>query len=159
MKTHSSRRKFIKRSAIAGCAVLMSGKLSAFSFPEDKIPDPQKLNYCGYTCPEDCQFLEASVKKDDKLKKVAFETWKIKERYGLEFDPKTSFCYGCKNKDKPAGIVLMNCTVRACTIEKKHDACIQCKKLKTCDKDLWTRFPEFHKSVLEMQKTYLEAKG
>jgi len=159
MKTNSNRRQFLKNSTLAGCTLLISGKLSAFSFREDKIPDPKKLNYCGYTCPKDCQFLEASVKNDEELKKKAFETWKIKERYGLDFDPKTSVCFGCKNEDKPAGVVLANCTVRACAIEKKYDACIECKELKNCDKDLWTRFPDFHESVIKMQKAYPEAKS
>lgn len=137
----------------------MVGKISAFSFPEDKIPDPKKLNFCAYTCPENYQFLEASVKNDTELKKKAFETWKIKERYNVDFDPKTSFCFGCKNKDKPVGVVMSNCTVRACAIEKKHDACIQCKELTTCDEGLWTRFPEFHKSVIKMLATSLESKA
>lgn len=159
MKTNSNRRQFIKSSTIAGCTMLISGRLSAMSFPEDKVPNPKELNYCGYTCPKDCQFLEASVKNDTELKKKAYETWKIKERYNVDFDPKTGFCFGCKNKEKPAGVVMTNCTVRSCAIEKKHDACIQCKELKTCDKDLWTRFPQFHDSVIKMQKTYLEAKG
>ncbi len=159
MKTQSNRRNFIKGTAIASCTLLLSGKLSAFTFPEDEIPNPKELNYCGYKCPKDCQFLEASVKNDTELKKKAYETWKIKEHYNIDFDPKTSFCFGCKNEDKPAGVVMSNCTVRACAIEKKHDACIQCKELKTCNKDLWTRFPDFHKSVEKMQDSYLSAKS
>ena len=158
MTTQSNRRRFIRASAIAGC-IMISGKLSAFSFPEDKVPDPKKLNYCGYTCPDNCQFLEATVKNDTELKKKAFETWKLDERYGVSFDEKTAFCWGCKTKDKPAGAVVSNCTVRACAVEKKYDSCIQCKELKTCEKDLWKRFPEFHKSVIKMQKTYLETKA
>lgn len=158
MKTQLNRRLFIKNSSTASCALLLSTTLSAFSYPEDEIPDPQKLNYCGYTCPENCQFLEASIKNDNELKKKAFETWHIKERYNVDFDPKTSFCFGCKNEDKPVGVVMKNCSVRSCAIAKNHDACIQCKHLKTCDKDLWTRFPDFHKGVLKMQVTYFEAK-
>lgn len=159
MKANSDRRQFILNSSLVGCTLLISGKLSAFSFPEDEIPDPKKLNYCGYKCPKDCQFLDASIKNDTELKKKAYETWKIKERYNVDFDPKTSFCFGCKNKEKPAGVVMTNCTVRTCAIDKDHDACIECKELKTCTKDLWTRFPEFHKAVIKMQVTYLEAKA
>lgn len=158
MKSKSNRRQFIKGSAILGCSLLISGKLSAFTFPEDKVPDPKKLNYCGHTCPKDCPFKVATVKNDTDLKKKAYETWKIKERYGHDFDPKTSFCWGCKTPNKPAGVVMTSCTVRACAIEKEYDSCIQCKKLKTCDKDIWSRFPSFHESVLKMQKTYFVAK-
>lgn len=159
MKTNSSRRQFLRNNSVLGCTLLISGNLSAFSFPQDEIPDPKKINFCGYTCPKDCQFLVATLKNDTELKKKAYETWKIKEHYNLDFDAKTTFCYACKTKDKPAGVVLSNCTVRSCAIEKKHDACIECKELKTCDKDLWTRFPDFHKSVIKMQETYLEAKA
>lgn len=159
MKIQSNRRQFIRNSSIASCALLISGKLSAFTFPDDEIPDPKKLNYCGHTCPKDCPFKEATIKNDTELKKKAYETWHIKERYNVDFDPKTSFCWGCKTKDKPAGVVMSNCSVRSCAIEKKYDSCIQCKELKTCDKDIWTRFPDFHKGVLKMQVTYFEAKA
>ena len=159
MTTNPNRRKFIRNSTIAGCTLLLSGKLSAFSFQGDEIPDPKKLNYCGYSCPKDCQFLEASVKDSTELKKKAYVTWKIKERYNVEFDSKTAFCFGCKNKEKPIGVVMANCTVRSCAIEKNHDSCIQCKKLKTCDKDLWNRFPDFHKAVLQMQEKYFESRS
>jgi hypothetical protein len=40
------------------------------------------------------QFIEASVKNDLEHKKKAYETWKIEERYGVDFDEKTTFCYG-----------------------------------------------------------------
>lgn len=159
MKTQSNRRSFIRNSALTGCTLLVAGKLSAFTFPEDEIPNPKELNYCGYKCPKDCQFLEASVKNDTELKKKAYETWKIKEHYNIDFDAKTSVCFGCKNTDKPAGVVLSNCTVRSCAINKDIDSCIQCNTLKTCDKDLWTRFPDFHQSVIKMQTVYFEAKS
>lgn len=124
-----------------------------------KIPDPKKLNYCGYTCPKDCQFLEASVKNDTELKKKAYETWHIKERYNVDLDAKKTFCFGCKNNDKPAGVVMLNCTVRQCAIDKKFDSCIECKELKDCGKDLWIRFPDFKNAVIKMQTVYLENRG
>lgn len=159
MTNQSNRRHFIKNSSFTGCAILLSGKLSAFTFPQDELPDPKKLNYCGYTCPADCQFLEASEKNDVELKQKAYEQWKIEEHYGIAFEAEKIFCFGCKNSDKPAGVVLTNCTVRACAIDKQFDSCIQCKQLKNCDKDLWRRFSDFHKSVVTMQKKYFEGKA
>lgn len=159
MNNQSNRRQFIKNSALTGCTLLVAGKLSAFTFPEDKVPDPKKLNYCGYTCPDNCQFLEATVKNDRELKKKAFNTWKLDERYGVSFDENTAFCWGCKAKNKPEGAVVSNCTVRSCAVKKKHDSCIQCKSLSNCDKDLWKRFPDFHKSVQKMQQSYFEAQA
>lgn len=158
MTNRPNRRYFLKGSAFAGCALLFSNKLSAqlISQLQDEIPDPKKLNYCGYTCPKDCIFMEASLKNDPELKKNAYDTWKIKERYNVDFDAEKIFCFGCKNEEKPAGIVMKKCTVRQCAIDKKLDACIECKDLKTCNKDLWTRFPDFHKMVIKMQATYEE---
>ncbi len=159
MNNKSNRRNFIKGSALAGCTLLLSNKLSAISgynYLQDEIPDPKKLNYCGYTCPKDCPFMEASLKNDVELKKKAYETWKIKERYNVDFDAEKVFCFGCKNTEKDPGVVMVNCTVRQCAIDKKLDACIECKELKTCEKDLWTRFPDFHKMVIKMQVVYEE---
>ncbi len=90
------------------------------------------------------------------MKKEAYKLWKIKERFDIEFDPETIFCYGCKVSDKPEGVVTKNCTVRECAMKKKNDCCIECDELTNCDKDLWNRYPKFKESVIEMQKKYLE---
>ncbi len=162
MNNQINRRKFMTAGVVTGCALLLSGKLLAengFSHLLNQKPDPKKLNYCGYTCPKDCKFLEASLKNDPSLKKEAYKTWNIKERYNVDFEPEKIFCFGCKNTNKPAGVVMKNCTVRQCAIEKKLDCCIECKQLKTCDKDLWSRFPDFHKTVIEMQVIYSKNNG
>lgn len=163
MTNQFNRRKFMTTGTVAGCALLLSGKLQAFNsliYHQKVIPDPVKLNYCGYTCPKDCKFLEASVKNDPVLKKEAYEIWEMKERFGIsEFDPEKIFCFGCKTKDKPVGIRLQKCDVRNCCIDKKLESCIECKELKTCEKDLWKKFPDFKKAVIKMQSDYLENKG
>ncbi len=158
-----NRRIFVKAGAAAGCGLLLAGNLKAFSnfvMQQNEVPDPKKLNYCGYSCPKDCKFLEASVKNDPVLKKEAYEIWEMKERFGVtEFDPEKIFCFGCKTKDKPVGIRLQKCDVRNCAIDKKLESCIECSDLKTCEKDLWEKFPDFKSSVIKMQKTYMEAKS
>jgi len=167
MDNQVDRRKFLKNTAVAGfagCALLMATKfntLHAFDrLPDDKeTPDPLKMNYCGYTCPADCKFLQATKENNIDKKKEAYEIWKIKERRGVDFDEKTIFCWGCKTPDKPLGIVTGGCTVRQCAIEKGHQACIECNDIATCDKDLWKHFPDFHKSMIEMQKSYKAAKN
>jgi len=166
MKEEVNRRNFIKISTVAGitgCAFLLAAKinpLKAFNtFPNgDEIPDPKKLNYCGYQCPSDCQFLKATSENNTELKMKAYETWKIKEKYGVEFDADKIFCWGCKTKDKPEGITVLKCTVRNCAKEKGHDCCIECKNLDKCDLELWKTFPDFYKKVLEMQKSYMASK-
>jgi hypothetical protein len=117
--------------------------------------DPEKLEYCGYTCPEDCKFLKATLANDVELKKEAYELWKIEERFGIPFDPDHAFCFSCKAPGKPEGIVVQKCDVRACVREKELECCIECDELEACDKDLWRRFPEFKAQVIELQARYL----
>jgi len=161
MKT-INRREFIKKSTktgIVSCALLSGTNFASaainFVIADDNI-DPKKLNYCGYTCPTDCKFKTASLKNDIELKKEAYKIWKIKEKYDIDFDEGKIFCFGCKTKDKPEGVVSQNCTVRACSIEKGHECCIECNMLTDCDKELWKQFPEFKKKVIEMQNKYME---
>lgn len=157
MTNQINRRKFAATTAFAGCALLLSG-FKGFAHLQNQIPDPKKLNYCGYTCPKDCVFLEASVKNDVELKKKAYETWEMKERFGVaEFDAEKIFCFGCKTTDKPVGIRLQKCDVRNCAIDKKLDSCIECKELSACEKDLWKKFPDFKKAVIKMQNEYQKA--
>jgi hypothetical protein len=164
MKNKFNRRDFLLKGSkigIAACAFLSCQKLGALnglSFQDDKSPDPAKLNYCGYTCPADCKMLKATLENNVELKKEAYVNWKIQEKYGLAFDPEQIFCYGCKTEEKPSGIVIKNCTVRSCAISKGFDCCIECNDLASCDKELWTTFPDFKKAVIEMQKKYFNAK-
>ena len=160
MKNQLPRRVFLKTGALACCTLFFESKTGArncFSFTKDTVPDPLKMNYCGYKCPEDCKFLEASVKDDPALKKEAYEIWEMKERFGVElFEAEKIFCFGCKTKDKPVGLRLQKCEVRECAISKEYNACIECNELSTCVKDLWKKFPEFHQSVVKLQTIYLE---
>jgi len=159
------RRDFLMHSGkagLAGCAIFLCskaiGSANGILIGED-VPDPGKLNYCGYTCPEDCEFKKATSTNDSELKKKCFEDWAIKERYGLEYDESIAFCHGCKTKDMPGGVVVTQCTVRKCTIEKGFDCCIECKELRTCDKDLWQRFPQFYDGVKKLQIKFWESQG
>ena len=158
----ATRREFIQKSSKIGLAcgaIALCPRISAFgNIFEDEVPDPKKLNYCGYICPPDCPMYVATIENDTEKKKVAFDTWKIAETYGIEFDAEKVFCYTCKNKEKPAGVVTKNCPVRECADGRGYDCCIECNELADCGFDLWTKFPEFHKHVQEMQKKYLAAK-
>ncbi len=167
MNPKVSRRNFLMKGAqvcVGCCALIALPKLSANGLssgflPDNEIPDPKKLNYCGYKCPDDCKFLAASINNDTALKKEAFDIWKIEEKYGIAFDPEKIFCFGCKTTDKPEGVIITNCTVRKCAVEKKIDCCIECKELTGCSKELWTQFPDFKKMVIEMQTKYFETRG
>ena len=160
MKSKIIRRDFLKtgyKACLACTALLYTSRLKGMEglFGPDEKPDPGKLNYCGYVCPPDCKFLKATKENDIELKKEAYKEWKIKEKYGVEFNADKIFCWGCKTNDKPIGIVLQKCTVRSCAISKNHECCIECKELENCKKELWDQFPDFKKTVIEMQRKYL----
>jgi len=147
------RRTFISTGATV-CGLCACSQFPFAAWAGDEPIDPKKLTFCGYTCPEDCKFLRATLENNLELKKEVWKEWKIEETYGLEFDEEQAICYGCKELDKPEGVVLKKCDVRPCAREKKLDSCIECDDLATCDKELWTRFPDFRQKVLEMQEKY-----
>lgn len=158
MNKLSNRRMFLRTSATAcaGFCLLAGSNLKAMSallLSDDEI-DPKALNYCGHTCTDECNFRKATLQNDVELKKQAYADWHIKEQYNIDFDAENTFCNGCKTTDKPVGVAPANCTVRACAIEKGFDSCVQCNNLKNCDKNLWNRFPDFKKMVIEMQQKY-----
>ena len=156
------RRDFLARGARAGlavCGVCLCGRAPLLAGGEEEagkkqVLDPKKLCYCGYSCPPDCKFLQGTKNDDVELKKEAWKAWKIEERFGVPFDAKQAICHGCKAHGEPEGIVLKNCDVRACAQKKELDCCIECGDLVACDKDLWRRFPDFKKQVVEMQEKY-----
>jgi hypothetical protein len=161
MKTELKRREFISKSCKAGmacCALLYGSKLYGIgnlnTMPGKDVPDLKKFNYCGYTCPDDCPMKMATLENNIELKKKAYTDWRIEKKYGIAFDPDKIFCYGCKTTSQPIGLVVEKCSVRECAMEKGYDCCIQCDKLSECDKEIWKTFPDFHKSVIEMQKNY-----
>ena len=145
------RREFLKSGV--GCCVLLAGA-STFAFAADEKPDPKKLNYCGYKCPDDCKMFLAGKSTDDALKREAFKMWRLQEKYEVNYSPEIVFCEKCKGTDDPKSLLLSNCSVRNCAIEKEYDCCIECDDLKSCDKEIWTTFPQFKEQVLKMQQAY-----
>ena len=159
MKRDFKRRDFITTSFKAGiacCALTYGAKLQGMETftKQDAKPDPKSLNYCGYKCTPECLLYKATVENNADLKKKAYDEFKYKEKFKIEFDPEKVFCYGCKVKDKPLSIPVSQCTVRKCAIAKGYECCIQCDGLAKCDKELWISFPKFKEAVIEMQKRY-----
>jgi len=164
MKMDQSRRSFIKKGTtfcVACGALTACPGLKAMNtfLKDDEIPNPKILEYCGYTCPPDCPLFKATQENDPVAKKECYEKWEIKERYGLDYDEETMFCYSCKAEDKPLGVTVQNCPIRNCTIEKGFDCCIECDELKDCKKGAFERFPEFHEGVVKMQEKYRAAQA
>jgi hypothetical protein len=158
MKTEIKRRDFVSKcfkAGVTGCALFYGNSLLA----QDQVKqlhksDLKSFTYCGYKCTVQCNLYRATIENNNELKKKAFEEFKFKEKYNVDFDADRVFCYGCKPKDKPLSVNVSACTVRKCVLEKGYDCCIECKGLTACDKELWKDFPQFKAKVIEMQKTY-----
>jgi len=161
--TPSSRREFLKQSSRLGllcglgCFYAQNLKLHGAGMSGAATPDPKKLNYCGYTCPAECPMKAAGLSNDIEQKREAYETWRIQERYGLEFDADKVLCNGCKTDAEELGMAVSHCPVRKCAIEKQLDCCIECDELASCAQVLWQEFPDFHKHVMNMRESYLAA--
>jgi hypothetical protein len=159
MKTEIKRRDFVTKcfkAGVTGCAFLYGNSLLARdSVKQVQKPDFKSLTYCGYKCTVECTLYRATIQNNNELKKKAFEEFKMKEKFNIDFDAEKVFCYGCKPKDKPLSLGVSACTVRKCAIEKGFDCCIECTGLAACDKELWKNFPQFKEKVIEMQKSFM----
>ena len=159
MKTELKRRDFVTRcfkAGVAGCALVYGNSLLAQDPVKQQLKkaDLKSLTYCGFKCTNQCTIYRATIENSLELKKKAYEEFKWKEKFGVDFDADKVFCYGCKPQDKPLSINVNVCTVRKCAIEKGIDCCIECKGLTACDKELWKRFPQFKENVIKMQNNY-----
>lgn len=158
MKTEIRRREFVckfLKAGAAGFALVYSNRLFAAG-PNQQVqkPDLKSLTYCGFKCTDKCTLYRATIEDNSELRKKAFEEFKFKEKFNVEYDQAKVFCWGCKPGDKPLSINVSACAVRKCTIEKGYECCIECSALKSCDKELWKNFPQFKLKVLEAQKIY-----
>jgi hypothetical protein len=157
MKNNLKRRDFLAgcfKASAASIVLAGSNSLPGMDMMQDEKPDPKQLEYCGYKCPADCLLRKATAENNPELKKKAYEDFKFKEKYKVDFDADKVFCYSCKVKDKPLGLPVSSCTVRQCVISKGLDCCIQCDTLAKCDKQLWKEFPRLKDHVLDLQKKF-----
>lgn len=161
MKTEIKRRDFVTKcfkAGVTGCALLYGNSiLTQDPVTQVKKADLKNLTYCGFKCTAECTLYKATIENNTELKKKAYEEFKMKEKYNIEFDQENVFCYGCKPKDKPLSINVSACTVRKCVTEKGYECCIECNGLSSCDKELWKSFPQFKEKVIDMQKRYRSA--
>jgi len=161
MKTEIKRRDFVTKcfkAGVTGCTFLYGNSLLVRDYVKQvQKPDLKSLTYCGYKCTVECSLYRATIENNNEMKKKAFEEFKWKEKFGVDFDADKVFCFGCKPKDKPLSINVNACAVRKCAIEKGHDCCIECNGLTACDKELWKNFPQFKEKVIEMQKSFQSA--
>jgi len=158
MKTELKRRDFVAKclkAGAAGCALFYGNSIFAQETGKKiKKQDLKNLTYCGFTCTSECTLYKATIENSLELRKKAYEEFKWKEKFNIDFDAEKVFCYGCKPADKPLSINVKACTVRKCVTGKGYDCCIECKELTACDKELWKNFPKFKEKVIEAQKNF-----
>ena len=162
MKTSEKRRSFLIQSgrACLACMGLLAVRGLQSGVAETSVPsediDLKKLAYCSFDCPGNCELMKATLENDAELKKKVFEEKNISGKYKIAFKAEDFFCYGCKTRNKPEGLVLKKCTVRQCARNKGLDSCVQCSHLLSCEKELWMEFPEFKQSVIGKRRAYLD---
>jgi len=163
-----SRRQFLKQCTKVGlgCLPLLMwhDKLSAQTADSTAagkpiLIDPKTRSYCGIACEDSCELYKATMTNDVELKKKVYTDWNWKERFQVDFDPEKVFCYNCKPVNGLLKPGMAECKVRQCTINNKMDSCIQCKKLVSCDQELWTRWPQFYEGMKQTQQQYLSQPG
>ncbi len=169
METQRNRRNFLKHSAQFGgacCALLAwSRRLPAREGREEKKeqkPKPidfSRLSYCGIPCQQGCELHTATVENDEKAKKLIYDQWNWKKKFGIDFSAEKVFCHTCKPGDNPTKPGMAGCTVRNCAMANGMEACIQCKNLGACGKELWTSWPQAYDFAKTLQARYLAEPG
>jgi hypothetical protein len=162
------RREFLKRlsqfgvACTCGClAVRLAAEEAKAGEPaaRQKLPELKSRAYCGLICNDDCPLFKATKANDAAAKEKVYKDWKWKEHYGVEFNPDQVFCYGCKAPGKPENIGHAKCTVLKCSVERKLESCLECRKLAECDKELWKNWPDFHQQMIKLQQAYAATDG
>lgn len=168
MEAKQSRRRFLKRCAKYGgaCCALMAcswglkAQESSEKKPEAQKPiDFAKLSYCGIPCLQACELYKATVENDEPAKKLIYEQWNWRKKFGIDYSPEKVFCHTCKPGDKPLKPGMAECTVRICAMAAGMESCVQCKDLAACGKELWKSWPQAHEFAKKMQARYLAEPG
>ena len=169
METKQSRRHFLKTCAQSGaacCALLAWNRhMRAEDNPEEKKDaatkplDFKKLSCCGVPCAQVCELYKATMENDVKMKKLLYEKWEWKEKFGVDYDPEKVFCHTCKPGDKPMKPGMAVCTVRNCAMANGMESCVQCQALASCDKELWKSWPQAYDFAKKLQARYLAEPG
>lgn len=94
--------------------------------------------YCCLEC-DKCDVYIATKNNDDELRAKVAKQWKM--------DAEKLYCEGCKSEN-----ALFNCDAKKCAIARGLPTCAHCDDFPSCDKDIWTKWPELKKKVEEMRR-------
>jgi hypothetical protein len=152
MEAKQSRRRFLNHCLQFGgacCALLAWNR---------NLP-ASKLSCCGVPCAQVCELYKATLENDEKLKKLIYEKWEWKKKFGIDYDPEKVFCYTCKPGDKPKKVGMDVCVIRSCVMANGMESCVQCKNLAACDKEYWKNWPALYEFNKKNQARYLAEPG
>jgi hypothetical protein len=172
MSEKHGRREFLGHG-VKTCAVFcaMGGWRKVASAQEgaaakteqaQKPLDLKALCFCGIPrayCEQQCELFKATRENDVQLKKAVHEKWEMKKKFGVDFDPDTIFCYGCKPGDKPLKVGMAECPVRVCPSAGGLESCVQCLDLSSCDKAFWKDWPNAFDLAKKLQARYAGQPG
>ena len=89
------------------------------------------IAYCGLDC-EKCEARLATINNDNELRKKVAEKWS--KLNNITITPEMINCEGCRTDGKKTVFCDKLCAIRQCAINKKHETCGDCNKMKSCKK-------------------------
>jgi hypothetical protein len=95
------------------------------------------IAYCCLEC-DKCDAYIATQNGDDELRAKVAKEWKM--------DAEKIHCNGCK-----ADNALFNCEAKKCAIAKGLPTCAHCDDFPSCDKDIWTKWPQLKEKTETMR--------
>jgi len=140
-----NRRDLLKLGACAGIGLAL-GQAGLSCSPKTSVQQKDKLVgdefvMLAYYCLEcdKCDVYIATKNNDDELRAKVAKQWKM--------DAEKLYCDGCKSEN-----ALFNCDAKKCAIAKGLPTCAHCDDFTSCDKDIWTKWPELKKKTEEMRR-------
>ena len=139
-----NRRELLKTCACAGLGLALgSASLSCCpcsSNREQAMLDSDEFDMVAYCCLEcdKCDVYIATQNNDDELRAKVAKQWNM--------DAGKLHCDGCKSER-----ALFNCEAKKCALQKNLPTCAHCDDFPSCDKEIWTKWPQLKEKVKAMR--------
>jgi len=96
--------------------------------------------YCCLEC-DKCDVYIATQNNDDELRAKVAKQWNM--------DAGKRYCDGCKSER-----ALFNCEAKKCALQKNLPTCAHCDEFPSCDKEIWTKWPQLKQKVQAMRSRF-----
>jgi len=141
---YHDRRGLLRFGICAGIGFAL-GKAGLSCSPHDSVGEKKKLGadefamvaYCCLEC-DKCDVYIATKNNDEQLRARVAKQWKM--------DIEKVYCDGCKSEN-----ALFNCDAKKCAVARGLPTCAHCDDLPSCDKEIWTKWPELKKKTEELR--------